>query len=103
MWQVASGQAPTIAAKYKVSFTVDVHEIPADGLNESTKLICRLAELGGIVKTFHIKVDPVFGSDAILNDAKPDVRKPAGRIAIQHVAASSLSNIEYPTIASIAG
>lgn len=103
MWQIASAQAPTIAAKYKVSFTVDVCEIPADGLNESTKLICRLAELGGNVKTFHITVDPVFAGDAILNDAKLDMRKPVGRIATQHVATSSLSNIEYPTITSIAG
>ena len=51
MWQLTLAEAPTNAPRYKVSFTVDVREIPANGLNESTKLISRLAELGGVVKT----------------------------------------------------
>ena len=81
MWQLTLAEARTNAARYKVSFIVDVREIPATGLNESTKLISRLAELGGDVKTIHIKVDPVFSSDAPPSDEKTDVLKPVGRTA----------------------
>ena len=81
MWQLTSAKAASDAARYKVSFTVDVRGIPANGLNESTKLISRLAELGGDVKTLHIKVDPVFGSDAIPIDAKTDMANPVKRTA----------------------
>ena len=82
MWQLTlGGSKPTNAARYKVNLAVDVREIPANGLSESTKLLGRLAELGGDVKTLHIKVDPVFSS-AILSDAKTDVLKPARRPAI---------------------
>ena len=80
MWQLTLAEAPTNAPRYKVSFTVDVREIPANGLNESTKLISRLSELGGVVKTLHIKVDPIF-SNATPSDAKTDVRMPARRTA----------------------
>ena len=82
MWQqLTLAESPTNAARYKVSVILDVREIPANGLNESTKLISRLAELGGDVKTIHIKVDPVFGSDATPSDAKTAVLKPVGRTA----------------------
>jgi hypothetical protein len=80
MWQLTLAGAPTNAARYKVNFTVDVREIPANGLSESTKLLGRLAELGGDVKTLHIKVDPIF-SNATPSDAKTDVRMPARRTA----------------------
>jgi hypothetical protein len=81
MWQLTlGGSKPTNAARYKVNLAVDVREIPANGLSESTKLLGRLAELGGDVKTLHIKVDPIFSS-AILSDARTDVLKPARRPA----------------------
>jgi uncharacterized protein YoxC len=81
MWRVTLAGAPTNAAKYKVNFAVDVREVPANGLNESIKLLSRLADLGGDVKTLQIKVDPVFSSDATLSDAKIDVLKPVRRTA----------------------
>jgi hypothetical protein len=82
MWQqLTLAEAPTNAARYKVSVILDVREIPANGLNESTKLISRLAELGGDVKTIHIKVDPVFGTDATLTDAKTAVPETGRRTA----------------------
>jgi hypothetical protein len=82
LWQLTLAEgAPASAARYKVSFTVDVREIPANGLNESTKLISRLAELGGDVKTIHIKVDPVFSTDATLTDAKTAVPETGRRTA----------------------
>jgi hypothetical protein len=82
LWQLTLAEgAPTNAARYKVSFTVDVREIPANGLNESAKLISRLAELGGDVKTIHIKVDPVFSTDATLTDAKTAVPETGRRTA----------------------
>ena len=81
MWQLTLAGAPANAARYKVNFTVDVREIPANGLNESTKLLSRLAELGGDVQTLHIKVDPVFSSDATLSDAKTNVLKPVRQTA----------------------
>lgn len=81
MWKPTLAEAPTNAARYKVSVIVDIREIPADGLNESTKLISRLAELGGNVKTIHVKVDPVFSSDATPSDSKTAVLTPVGRTA----------------------
>jgi hypothetical protein len=82
LWQLTLAEgAPANAARYKVSFTVDVREIPANGLNESTKLISRLAELGGDVKTIHIQVDPVFSTDATLTDAKTAVPETGRRTA----------------------
>lgn len=79
MWQLTFAEPPTKAARYKVSFTAEVHEIPATGLNESTKLISRLAELGGDVKALHIQVDPVFTDDAIGNEGKIEVIRSVGR------------------------
>ena len=79
MWQLTLAEAPTKGARFKVSFTADVREISANGLNESTKLISRLAELGGDVKALHIQVDPVFSHESICNDEKVEVIKPAGR------------------------
>jgi hypothetical protein len=81
MWRLTLAEAATKVARYKVSVTIDVREIPAHGLNESTKLISRLAELGGDVKTLHIKVDPAFSSDATPSDANTDVLKPVRRTA----------------------
>jgi hypothetical protein len=74
LWQLTLGQEPVKAAKYKVSLTADIREIPANGLSESTKLINRLAELGGNVKLLHIQVQSV--DDAISN-AKMELIKPA--------------------------
>lgn len=79
MWQLTPAEAPTNAARYKISFTADVREVPANGLHETTRLISRLAELGGEVKTLHIKVDPVFSSYSIPSDAKIEVLKPVGK------------------------
>jgi hypothetical protein len=59
LWQLALAPAATSAAKYKISFTADVRDVPANGLRESTKLIGRLAELGGNVKSLHIQVESV--------------------------------------------
>ena len=76
IWKLTLAEGTTNVARYnryKVSFTVDIREIPANGLHDSTKLISHLAELGGDVKALHIKVDPVFSSDATPGDAKTDV------------------------------
>ncbi len=81
MWQLTPAEVSTEAARYKVSFTADVREIPAHGLSESTKLISRLSELGGDVKVLHIRVDPAFTSDAIPSDAKVEMAKPVDRTA----------------------
>ncbi|HXZ81816.1 MAG TPA: hypothetical protein VEG30_17950 [Terriglobales bacterium] len=82
MWQLTLTEAPTKAAKFKVSFTADVRGIPASGLNDCTKLISRLTELGGEVKSFHITVDSVSSSDAVTADQKFEVLKPVGRAPI---------------------
>jgi len=81
MWQLMLTEAPTKAARYTVSFTAEVSQIPTSGLNESTKLISRLAELGGDVKALHIQVDPVFSHDGIYSDGKIEVIRPVGRAA----------------------
>jgi len=78
IWQLTLAETPTKAARYKVSFTADVCEIPANDLNESTKLIGRLAELGGKVRALHIQVDPVFNDDAVSHEAKIELLKPMG-------------------------
>ncbi len=82
MWQLTPAEAPTNAARYKVSFTADICEIPANGLQETTRLISRLAELGGEVKALHTKVDPVFSSYSIPSDPKITVLKPVGQASI---------------------
>lgn len=69
MWQLSVTQEQPKAARYKISFTADVRHIPADGLNESTKLIGRLAELGGHIQELHIQVEPVDSSSAVRNSA----------------------------------
>jgi len=79
MWQLTFAEPPTRAARYKVSFTAEVHEIPATGLNESTKLISRLAELGGNVKVLHIQVNPLFSNEAVCSDGKIEMIDPVGR------------------------
>jgi hypothetical protein len=71
MWQLTPPQAPTKSAKYTVSFTADVRGIPANELGESTKLIGRLAELGGDVRALHIQVDSVFSNDAMFEVLRP--------------------------------
>ena len=82
MWQLTLAESAWNAARYKVSFSVDVREIPANGLSESTKLISRLSELGGDVRILHIKVEPVVGSDTTLMEGKTHLLNPVGRIPI---------------------
>ncbi len=72
LWRGATPAVPTKPARYRISFTADVRDIPAHGLNESTRLISRLAELGGEVKALHIRVEPVFRGDTMLGG--PGVR-----------------------------
>ena len=81
MWQLSITEDRPKAARYKISFTADVREIPADGLNESTKLIGRLAELGGRIQDLHIEVDPVLSSDAIPDSPRIDVQRVTARSA----------------------
>ncbi len=76
-WQATSAEPHIKAGRYRISLTADIHEIPADGLNETTKLVSRLAELGGDVKACHIEVEPVFSSGAIPIDTKIEVLTPA--------------------------
>jgi hypothetical protein len=102
MWKPTLAEVPTNSARYKVSVIVDVREIPANGLNESIKLISRLAELGGDVKTIHIKVDPVFSSDATPSDAKTAVLKTVGRTATSAWQPVRRQASEYPTRRAIA-
>jgi hypothetical protein len=77
LWQLTSAPTPIKAAKYKISFTADVREIPANGLCESTKLIGRLAELGGNVKSLHMQVESVDDSTP---KASVEILKPLSRI-----------------------
>ena len=63
MWQLAPGGPPAKTARFKVSFAANIRNIPVTGLNESMKLINRLAELGGHVVDLHIQVDPVFSAN----------------------------------------
>ena len=70
IWKLTpSHDAPLRTARYKVSFIADVRGIPANELNESTKLLNRLADLGGDLMAFHIQVEPVLSS---LNAAADD-------------------------------
>jgi len=57
-WQPAAAQSLGRSARYRVNLTVEVREIPADGLDDITKLMTRLAESGGRVERLHINVDP---------------------------------------------
>ncbi len=81
MWQLSIAQDRPKAARYWISFTADVREIPADGLNESTKLIGRLAELGGRIQDLHIQVDPVHATDAVPNSVRVELLKASARSA----------------------
>jgi len=76
MWQLTLTEAPTRTAKYKVSFTAEVQGIPANELSESTKLIGRLAELGGDVRELHIEVEPVAGNDVATHKGTIELLKP---------------------------
>lgn len=77
MWQLALPETPVKAARYTVSFTANVRGIPAYGLSESTKLIGRLAELGGDLKELHIQVDCV-SSGASVEDTGTRQPRPGG-------------------------
>jgi hypothetical protein len=79
MWQLTLSEATPKAARFKVSFTAEVLEIPVTGLNESTKLISRLAELGGDVKVLQIQVDTVFSHDSSCKDENVEIIKPVPR------------------------
>lgn len=77
MWQLTVLESQPKTARYRVSFSADVRDIPADGLNESTKLIGRLAELGGNIQALHIQVDPVSTTEAVpINGRLEVVRHP---------------------------
>ena len=93
MWQQLSlAEAPLKASGYKVSFTADVREIPANGLDECTKLISRLAQLGGDVRDLHIQVNPVSMGDGKVDQGNLEVLKPmsiAGIAAYQHARRAS--------------
>ncbi len=78
LWQLTLAPTHTKAAKYKISFTADVTEIPANGLRESTKLISQLAELGGNVKSLHIQVESVSGP---VPNAKVELLRPMPAVA----------------------
>ena len=79
MWQLVVTEARPKVAKYRVSVAAEIHEIPANELSESTKLISRLAELGGEVRGLHIQVDAV--SDAVPQKAKIAMLKPVEQTA----------------------
>ena len=81
LWQLTVAPAPANSARYKISFTADVREIPAIGLGEAFKLIGRLAELGGELKVLHIQVDTVETSDASADGQKIELVKPVTRSA----------------------
>lgn len=88
LWQLTLPEVRATTARYKISFTADIRDIPANGLHESTKLITRLGELGGDVKDLHIQVEPVFRRDAIRKAVRADVLEPARRTAAsacQHI------------------
>ncbi len=75
IWRVTLSTAETQSPRFKVSFTADVRGIPATGLKECTKLISRLAELGGRVRALHIQVEPAVSSDKTIDDADIAVLK----------------------------
>jgi RNA polymerase subunit RPABC4/transcription elongation factor Spt4 len=57
-WQPTAVQLDSKRAKYKLSLTAEVREIPADGLGDISDLITRLAESGGRVERLHINAEP---------------------------------------------
>lgn len=57
-WQPTAVQLDGKSAKYKLSLTAEVREIPADGLGDISDLITRLAESGGRVERLHINAEP---------------------------------------------
>ena len=78
-WQLAPSEAPAKSAKYRVSFIAEVSGIPANELSESTRLLGRLADLGGEVRAFHIQVDPVSTDSS--GETELPARKPPTAIS----------------------
>lgn len=81
LWQHSVAYEPVRSAKYKISFTADVREIPAVGLSEAINRMVSLAELGGDLENFHIQVDAVEASDALAERKKIELVKPVARPA----------------------
>ena len=81
LWQHSFGHAAVRSAKYKISFTADVREIPAAGLREATSVIASLADLGGELKVFHIQVDSVEAIDTLPERQKIELVRPVARSA----------------------
>ena len=81
LWQLTGTPASADPAKYKISFTADVREIPASGLGEAFKLIGRLAELGGELKVLHVQVDAMEASGASADGQKIELVKSVTRSA----------------------
>jgi hypothetical protein len=75
LWQLTVAHPPVSSARYKISFTADVREIPAVGLSEAINLIASLAELGGELEVFHIQVDSVEASEALADGKKMELVK----------------------------
>lgn len=57
-WQPAAAQPFGRSARYRLNLTAELREIPADGLDDITKLMTRLAESGGRVERLHVNVEP---------------------------------------------
>jgi hypothetical protein len=56
-------------AKYNLELTVKVHKLPASELNRAIESISRLAEVCGNLESFHINVESVFDTQAVLRAA----------------------------------
>ncbi len=80
IWQLNTSEATAKAARYKVSFIADVRGIPANELSESTRLLNRLADLGGDVRAFHIQVDTV-SAEPVIDETEVPARKPPTAIS----------------------
>lgn len=101
-WRSADAQPTAKTPKYKLNLTAEVRDIPADGLNELTKLITRLAEAGGDVRCIHINVEPVSSIDVLtiasdterrsLMPRKRPVSPPAMSLVDSHRESSCLPN-----------
>jgi hypothetical protein len=79
MWQLTPGCTPSKTARFRVSLTAMIRDIPVTGLNESTKLISRLVELGGHIDTVHIQIEPACNADDLPDVTNVEVMKPMER------------------------
>jgi len=80
MWQLAPGGPPSKTARFKLSLAAKIRSIPVTGLHESTKLINRLAELGGDIDSLHIQVDSVSITETISQAENVEVLKPVQKM-----------------------